>query len=402
MTDALDRVARGNLCAGCGACAALAPDTVTMKMTPPGYLRPEKQGPLNLDEDAAIAAVCPGLGLTQTPEGRQDDLLWGPVVEARTGHATDPQLRHNGSSGGGLSAVLVHLLKSGAVDGVVLTHADPDNPVGNRTILARTPAEVFAAAGSRYAPSAPLADLETYLNSDARYVFVGKPCDVAALRAWSRRDARVNARFVYMLSFFCAGVPSETGAREILTALEAPPDQVTAFRYRGNGWPGFATATLRDGTTRQMSYADSWGQILTRHLQMRCKICPDGTGGFADLVFADAWEADAKGYPVFTEGAGTSLILSRTQLGEDLACAAQAAGALEMVPYDLKGLSRIQPGQTMRRSFVLARVLALRLAWRPAPRYRGFHLWHNARHAGLKTNLRNAAGMLRRVLRRSG
>ena len=399
MTDTLDRVARGNLCAGCGACAALAPDHISMKMTPPGYLRPAKQGALPAQEDAEIAAICPGMGLDQRPEGRHDDTLWGPVVTARTGHAADPDLRYNGSSGGGLSGVLVHLLQSGAVDGVVQTGADPDNPVGNRTVLARTPEEIFAAAGSRYAPSAPLAGLEAYLDTTERYVFVGKPCDVAALRAWSRRDPRIDARFVYMLSFFCAGVPSETGAREILSALEAPEDQVTAFRYRGNGWPGFATATLRDGTTRQMSYNDSWGNILTRHVQWRCKICPDGTGGFADLVFADAWEADEKGYPVFTEGSGTSLILSRTQKGEDLALAAEAAGDLEMEPYDLTGLRGIQPGQTIRRRFVLARVLAMRLMMRPAPRYRGFHLWHNARQISLATNLRNAAGTVRRVLR---
>jgi coenzyme F420 hydrogenase subunit beta len=37
-----------------------------------------------------------------------------------------------------------------------------------------------------------------------------------------------------------------------------------------------------------MSYADSWGGILSRHVQFRCKICPDGTGGFADVVCADA------------------------------------------------------------------------------------------------------------------
>ncbi len=399
MGDVLDRVARGNLCAGCGACATLAPDTVEMEMAPPGYLRPVKQKPLSGAEDAAIAAVCPGLGLAQSPEGRMDHPLWGPVVTARTGHATDPDLRYLGSSGGGLSAVLVHLLKSGAVDGVIQTAADPDNPVGNRTVLARTPQEVFAAAGSRYAPSAPLADLGRYLESTERYVFVGKPCDVAAVRAWARRDVRIDERFPYMLSFFCAGVPSETGAHEILSALEAPAGQVTAFRYRGNGWPGFATAALRDGTERRMTYAESWGKILTRHLQMRCKLCPDGTGGFADLVFADVWEADEDGFPVFTEGDGTSLVLSRTERGEELARAAAMAGHLQIEPYDLERLSAVQPGQTIRRRLVLPRVLGMWLMGRPAPRYVGFYLWVNTRRAGLKIALRNMLGTMRRVWR---
>ena len=90
----------------------------------------------------------------------------------------------------------------------------------------------------------------------------------------------------------------------------------TAFRYRGNGWPGQATATLRDGNTRSMSYHDSWGKILSHHVQHRCKVCADGTGTAADLVCADAWVSDERGYPVFEERDGVSLIVTRNAKGE--------------------------------------------------------------------------------------
>ena len=63
-----------------------------------------------------------------------------------------------------------------------------------------------------------------------------------------------------------------------MAKLGVAPEDLAAFRYRGDGWPGYATATRRDGSAERMSYNDSWGDILTRHVQFRCKICPDGVG----------------------------------------------------------------------------------------------------------------------------
>ena len=79
----------------------------------------------------------------------------------------------------------------------------------------------------------------------------------------------------------------------LLKALDADPAEVVGFRYRGNGWPGFATAVLRDGTERKMSYHDSWGKVLSKHVQHRCKICADGTGIAADIIVLSVYAAAA-------------------------------------------------------------------------------------------------------------
>jgi coenzyme F420 hydrogenase subunit beta len=202
-----------------------------------------------------------------------------------------------------------------------------------------------------------------------------------------------------MLSFFCAGTPGLSGGRAVLKALGTTPEETRAFRYRGNGWPGQATATLADGSTRSMSYHDSWGGILSRHVQHRCRICADGTGVAADLVCADAWESDAEGYPLFTEEAGTSLIVARTPEGAAILAAAVAAGRLETAAFDPKGLAAIQPGQRDRRHGLAGRLAALRLAGRPVPRYRGLGVGAAARQGGLRISLRNFTGMLRRLAR---
>lgn len=370
-----------------------------MQLAPPGYLRPVQGAALSPEQEQLIAAICPGLGQQVTPApGAADDLLWGPFVQMRLGWATDAGLRHKASSGGALSALLGHLLTTGHVDAVVQNSADPALPFGNVTVIRSDLDGVAEAAGSRYAPSAPLAGLEALVRDGRRFAFVGKPCDVAALRALIAQRPQYGATFPVILSFFCAGVPSHTGVRALLAAMGAAVQDVSAFRYRGNGWPGRATATLRDGTTRDMSYHDSWGRVLSRHVQHRCKICADGTGTAADLVCADAWESDAQGYPVFDERPGISLIVARTPLGADILRAAQAAGAVATEPFDPARLPAIQPGQRERRRALAARLAGLRLMGRPVPAYRGLHVAAVARQNPLSRNLKNFLGMVRRVL----
>ncbi|PZN92116.1 MAG: hypothetical protein DCF31_17665, partial [Alphaproteobacteria bacterium] len=256
---------------------------------------------------------------------------------------------------------------------------------------------ILAAAGSRYAPSAPLAELETWL-ARGRFAFVGKPCDVTALRARARTDPRIAAQVPLMLAFFCAGIPSAAGTGRILDKLGAKPEDVAAFRYRGDGWPGFATATLHDGSTRRMSYADSWGDILSKEVQFRCKICPDAVGNMADIACADAWYGDDRGYPSFAEQDGRSLVIARTAAGLALLDAARATAVVTTEPLAMAEIIRMQPSQARRKRQILSRLAAMAVARRPIPRYRGLQLWQAAALESPLAQARSFAGLLRRFI----
>ncbi|WP_299287344.1 Coenzyme F420 hydrogenase/dehydrogenase, beta subunit C-terminal domain [uncultured Tateyamaria sp.] len=378
----------------------MAPAQIDMAMSGNGWLRPVQHAPISPEAEARIAEFCPGHRMTLDAQARPDHRLWGPIIKARTGHASDTDLRHQGSSGGVISAIATYLLASGEAEIVLQNHASADNPVGNEPVQSRSAADVFAAAGSRYYPSAPLADLNDALNSRKKIAFIGKPCDVAALRGMARSDPRIDKYVVIAISFFCAGVPSHAGAMELLDTMGTSQDEIETFRYRGDGWPGYATAQLKDGTKRSKSYAESWGSVLSRHIQKRCKLCPDGTGGFADLVCADAWETDPDGYPLFEEREGISLILSRTPLGEALIQRAVQAQAIKVADFDAEQIAPMQPGQVRKRQFLLSRLLAMRVLFRKTPYFWGFHLAANAKRAGWKANLRQFAGMSFRELTR--
>ena len=397
-TDLLARIVGGGLCAGCGLCAAVAAKgRITMHIDAEGYARPLAAAALDAGEERVLRDMCPGIHLRHPPGLASYDPVWGPLVAVRTGHATDAQTRFQGASGGALSALLIHLLESGAVDYVLHNAASDEDPLLNRIQVSRTRGDVLAGAGSRYAPSAPLADIARHLDGSARFAFVGKPCDVAALRNLARRDARVDRRVPYMISFMCAGIPSRKGGMEILERFGLAHADVRAFSYRGRGWPGKATALVRDGRRFEMDYNTSWGTILNRHLQFRCKICPDGTGEFADVVYGDAWYSK-DGYPDFEERDGRSLIISRTAAGEALLQACAAAGYIAMQPLPVAEIGRMQPYQETRKRMVLPRLWALRAVGRMAPNYRNLGLLRAARGRSLREHYRSFKGTVKRTL----
>jgi coenzyme F420 hydrogenase subunit beta len=234
------------------------------------------------------------------------------------------------------------------------------------------------------------------LKHGTRLAFVGKPCDVAALRQYLRLRPELAPQLPILISFMCAGVPSINGTHEVLQAMGADRSRLASFRYRGDGWPGMAKAVLIDGQSFEMDYNTSWGTILGRHLQFRCKICPDGTGEFADVVCADAWYG-TDGYPDFTEQAGRSVVLSRTQQGEALIKAAMQDGFLKTATLQLSELQAMQPYQVTRKRMVLGRTLAARLAIGSAPKYRGLRLLRAALGGSLLAMLKQSWGTYKRA-----
>jgi coenzyme F420 hydrogenase subunit beta len=397
--DFLQRVTRADTCTGCGLCAAVSPG-IRMASAGPGWSRPEQIGKVSAIEDAAIAAACPALVVDERDNPHDPaEPLWGPQLFTGVGHATDPVMRHTASSGGMISGLLAHALATGLVDFVVQVRADPDQPTGNITSISTSAGDILAAAGSRYARSSPLAGLNDWLARPGRFAFVGKPCDVAALRARAKADPALAARVPLMLAFFCAGIPSDRAVGRILDHFAVSRDDVAAFRFRGDGWPGFATATLKDGSTRRMTYNDSWGQILSKEIQFRCKICADAVGAAADVACADAWYGDDRGYPSFEETDGRSLVMARTPAGLALLDTARAAGAVATESVPVADIIRMQPHQARRKRQVLSRLFAMRVVGRPVPRYLGLGVGDAARGEPFMNQLKSFAGLVRRFIK---
>ena len=395
----LARVARGDLCAGCGLCAGIAPQAIAIDKAS-GFARPQQRAPIDAAAEHVIATACPGAKVAPWPHADIDHPYWGPALQVMTGHATDPQVRYAGSSGGALTAIALHALAQGYVRQVLHIAADPDHPTGNIVRLSQGAEAIIAGAGSRYAASSPLEQIGALLDAGIPTVFIGKPCDVSALRQLGTIDPRVDQVFPLKLAFFCAGVPSAAGADAVVRAMGLDPRSLAAFRYRGHGWPGLTRAETRNGEVAEMRYADSWGGHLSKHVQFRCKICPDGVGGVADIAAADAWYGGETGYPEFDERDGRSLIIARTETGRAALAAAMSAGVIAAEPIAIAEIDLMQPAQARRKRVLAARLAALHVAARPVPAMPGLRIAQAARRSSVLELARNWAGLVKRLIQR--
>ena len=359
------RVVAADNCSGCGGCLLLDAG-LALELDDAGFARPVRVGPSTARPDAAarFATSCPGRTVSahHDPAAERHPTM-GSVLGAWEAWATDPEVRRAGSSGGTLTALSAWLTASGRASHV--TGAAPSAVDARRTVSVTitTREQALAAASSRYGP---VTGRPGDVHPDS--AIVGTPCRVAAVRALTPGEAAP-----LLLSFYCAGTPSQLATDTLATELGAAGPART-LRYRGDGWPGRFTVSRSDGSLASLSYQESWGEHLGRAVQWRCKICPDGVGESADVVAADLWESDDRGYPSFSEREGVSALIARTPRGLALVHDAIAAGVLEATPLDIARLAAVQPLQVDRRETLIGRLIGAILAGGVVPRYRGFGL----------------------------
>jgi coenzyme F420 hydrogenase subunit beta len=344
-------------------------------------------------------SVCPGFGVTASasecsaPERHEEEI--GHYCELWQGHAVGERIRFSASSGGLLTALGSFCLERLGSEGAIHTVQDSKTPWLSRTTVSRSTSDLLAGCGSRYAPSAPVTGICDIRDERGSFVFVGKPCDTAALSALCREDPEVHSKIGLILTFFCAGTPSTKGTLHLIQSLEIPLDEVTGVRYRGEGWPGHFRVTFDGGTKQKtLSYRESWAR-LTQYRPLRCHLCPDGLGRAADISCGDAWQVHSEG----TSDPGQSLIIVRTERGRRVFREAMENGFIVAEPIPPEALITAQKSLLRRREELYGRLLAFRALGLPIPKYAGFALARSWGRLGFHDKARSVLGTLRRIVR---
>ena len=374
--DRLYRIVEDGMCIGCGLCQSVAgPDRVRMQLVANGCERPVATGNLDHETVDRIYDVCPGTRLEGLPErliseGTRHDLIWGAYRRMVEAHATDPKIRHLGSTGGVLTALGLYLIETGEVPVILHATAGGNDPTFGQAHISRTRTDVLAGAGSRYGPTAPLVAIHEQLDRDEPFVFVGKPCDVAALRNLARLDERVDRLCRYMLVMVCGGFMPPDGMGKFLAREEIDGSAITSFRYRGHGCPGPTRVETSDGQAQEFTYTQLWGTDETQWmLPFRCKVCPDGIGEAADIAAADNWPGGSPNPETEHLDPGTNAVVIRTEAGMRLAEAAEKAGYLTLTrDVDPRHMDDVQPHQRNKKLVVRARWDGLAAEERTVPR----------------------------------
>lgn len=373
-------------CTGCGLCKALGRSE--MQKDERGFFHPV--------QDQNLYELCPASGLQCSSFDETN--IWGRNCGVFIGWSNDVMLRQKASSGGITTQAACYLLENNYVDYVIHIGADAKDPTKTKLIYSQTSEEVKSHCGSRYSISSPLMEIDK-LDLHKKYAFIGKPCDVIALRNYMRILPELRKSILYIFSFFCMGVPSEKAQEKLLSALGCK--NCKSLTYRGNGWPGYTTSEDADGKTAKMDYNSSWGRILGRDLMTACKYCIDGIGEMADISCGDAWYLTENQKPDFREHDVRNVIFARTEIGFQLLSEMKRDGVISMEVYSnyKQELPLIQTSQYNRRRQMLARILALHILLEPVPAYPFSLLKGYASGMGPKEFFRTFAGTCKRIVK---
>lgn len=390
------------LCVGCGACVYICPKkSISLMDVVNDGIRPVIDGD-NCEDCRQCLKVCPGYETVHGHESLDNGTIsslkrgWGPILEIWEGYAADKDIRNHGSSGGLASALALYCLEKKDMHGVLHIGADEKVPYRNKTVMSRSRSDILSRTGSRYSPASPCDGLEKIESAPGECVFIGKPCDVAALRKAQGLKQDLDRKIGVAIGIFCAGTPSTQGTIDLLEKVHVNAENLEEIRYRGKGWPGMTAVRSKgeQSASDKLTYKESWG-FLAQYRPYRCYLCPDGTSEFADISCGDPWHREIQG-----KEEGFSLALVRTSKGAEILQGAIEAGYVVLKKEDSAILKASQMNLLMKRSAIWGRLLSLKILGVPTPMLGGFSLFKNWLSLPLSGKARSVFGTARRIVQR--
>ena len=369
VINSLSDITENGLCIGCGICQSIAGnENISISMTEKGRLEPKENKPLNNEIFDKIKKTCPGVIVEGLPKEVIDnkskyDLVWGYYLSLFYAWSTDKDIRFKSSTGGLLNGLSLYLLETNKVKFILHTGTDPKKPMRSVSRYSYNKQELLNSGScSRYGPSSPLDKFNEALNKKEPFAFVGKPCDISAIRQLSKIDRRVNELCKYLLTLVCGGFGEFTKSQDFIDSFNVKEEELSIFRYRGYGNPGKMYIKTNSGEEHDKEYNSFWGEESTWRVPFRCKICPDAIGDSSDLAALDTWPG---GSPV-GEDEGYNAAIIRTKKGYDLVHDARHAGYIK-IGNDLKieDINDFQPHQVSKKKAVYARHQGMKNVNRP-------------------------------------
>jgi coenzyme F420 hydrogenase subunit beta len=219
FNDLIEEVQKPGLCHRCGGCVTFC--------TAINY------GALELDSEGkpryADEAKCIECGLCHTICPEIDELDaetrkttgWTPpigrVMETGIARAIDSKIRHKATDGGVVTALLMHLLKRGRIDGAIVSR--PAGSFQRVPFLAESEKDILNAAGFSFDTSHGMTRFSDYYVTYSqvkefdplikkglqRVAFVGTPCQIKAVRRMQSMGIIPSDSIKFCLGLFCSG-----------------------------------------------------------------------------------------------------------------------------------------------------------------------------------------------------
>jgi coenzyme F420 hydrogenase subunit beta len=368
----IEDVVKSDLCNGCGTCVSLCPHgAIKLVLNKKRGLYSPSVESTKCEHCGVCFKVCPG---HHVPFNKLNleifdkvprNLLMGCYLNCYAGFSSDPWVRFNSASGGLVTSLLISALDSGIIDGALVTRMRKDKALEPEPFVARSKEEVIEAARSKYCPVPANIALKQILENEGRYAVVGLPCHIHGIRKAEEYNKKLKERIVLHIGLFCAKTISFNGTVFLIKRLRLTPRDISSIQYRGNGWPGNMALELNSKTQIKLPLHTYYDNKFAAFAPWRCNLCIDQTAELADISFGDAWLSEFKS----TDKLGTSLVISRNKLGEEILGQETERKNIKIAPVDIEKVIESQGGFYAKKNCNLAYIKLSKLIGKRRPVY---------------------------------
>ncbi|MFX1566304.1 MAG: Coenzyme F420 hydrogenase/dehydrogenase, beta subunit C-terminal domain [Promethearchaeota archaeon] len=315
-------------CCSCGGCEAACPiGAIELQELRPTLVKDctkcefcWKSCPRMIDDYSPLYPLVFG-------EDAQRDPAIGVYRQAYALRNADESIRKRAQDGGVVTAILLHLLDAGVIDGAVISGVDPKEPWKPKPMVATTHDEIISATKSRYTRSPNLVALKEALKERKlnQIAVVGTPCHIQAIQRMRLAPLKKVDRSVVMtIGLFCSETFKfkELMQDKIAGELGVPLGNLRKLDIKGKLLV-FPRGT-KESFTIPLSEAKEW-------IDPGCHGCKDFASEFADISVG---------------GAGTpgkwSSVLVRSERGQAIIEEMISAGVFLYEELSEEGLERLR------------------------------------------------------------
>ena len=327
-----------DLCTRCGTCIGICPENAL-------YLNADLFPEISVHKCTSCGLcgkACPGEtvifnNLALQTFNKTYDLMDfdGFVTSTKIAYSINQKIRDGGAGGGVVTAILWDMLKSGEIDGCIVTRMHKDYPWLGEPFIARNYNDLLQSMGSRYVVIPLNSILQTIRSEPGKFAVAALPCHIHGLRNAIQKVPWLRRKITVLIGLFCGGALEPQVITDLLRTKGLKTKDISDFQFRGGEWPGMIRAVTKNGEIINMHYSNykdgAYNYFIGLYMPTRCQTCIDGSNEFADFSVSDSWTKNEYGEYIYKN---TSRILLRTVNGSDVVNRVLKRGSLHIVSID--------------------------------------------------------------------
>jgi coenzyme F420-reducing hydrogenase beta subunit len=290
-------------------------------------------------------------------EDTSSSLILGRYQNCYVGYANET-FRENGASGGLATWFLTYVLEAKMVDYVICVRSRYGSKHLFEYSILSSSASLFSSAKSVYYPVELSSVILHVITNPGKYVLIGLPCFVKAVRLASSRIPLLKRRISIVAGLVCGQTKCSFFTEYLIHQSGLNPNDVFEVSYRNKRSDQPADnyvmkAKDKNGNSSsiffQGVYGSTWGSGAFS--PRACSFCDDVFAELADITFMDAWLPEYNRDPK-----GTNLILTRSILADRIINQGITASQIHV--------SRVSPEKIEDSQLFVSRRKRRDLSWR--------------------------------------